>query len=60
MNVSKVNTHHSSLTTHITAGFFRSIAEENVSRIQTEPWFTCTLQNKEQCFHAKNGGTATQ
>ena len=39
---------------------FRSIAEENVSRNKTEPWFTCTLQNKEQCFHAKNGDTATQ
>ena len=46
MNVSKVITHHSSLTTHITAGFFRSIAEENVSRIQTEPCFPCALQKQ--------------
>jgi hypothetical protein len=46
MNVSKVITHHSSLITHITAGFFRSIAEENVLGSQTEPWLSCTLQTQ--------------
>ena len=50
MNISKVITHHSSLTTHIhpvTLSIFLSRAEDNVSESQTEPWFTCPLQNKE-------------